>query len=163
MFGFRSSRATLRLVATGLALLSLTTLAHAFPARVVSILDGDTLIALTDTKQQVRCRLYGIDAPEKSQPFGDRSKQSLSELVYRKQVEVTAMGSDQYGRTICRISEGGRDVNLAQLQMGMAWVYRRYTNEGSYIAAEASARQSSKGLWQDKTPTAPWAYRRAAR
>lgn len=151
------------LASAGIVLLALSSVTHAYPARVVAILDGDTLVAIADTHQQVRCRLYGIDAPEKSQAFGERSKQSLSELVFQKRVELTAVGSDQYGRTICRIAESGRDVNLTQVERGMAWVYRRFTSDRNYLAAEASARQALKGLWQDPMPIPPWAFRRAVR
>lgn len=132
---------------------------YSFPADVVGILDGDTIIALSSSNQQTRCRLYGIDAPEKFQPYGERSKQSLSDLIYRKRVDVEAVGSDKYGRTICRISVGDRDISRAQIERGMAWVYRRYTTDSSYIAAESSARGASRGLWQDKKPVPPWDYR----
>lgn len=136
---------------------------YSFPADVVAILDGDTIIALSSSHQQTRCRLYGIDAPEKSQPYGNRSKQSLSDLIYRKQVDVEAMGSDKYGRTICRISVGGYDINRAQIERGMAWAYRRYTTDPTYLAAERSARAAARGLWQDKEPVPPWEYRRDSR
>ncbi|HHW0967567.1 thermonuclease family protein [Klebsiella pneumoniae] len=47
---------------------------------VTRILDGDTL-EIKDDSELIRIRLVDIDAPEKSQPFGQRAKQKLSELV----------------------------------------------------------------------------------
>jgi hypothetical protein len=67
--------------------------------RVVGIADGDTLTLLTDSHRQVRIRLAEIDAPESGQPWGNRSKTILSQLVFSKTVSVTTRGVDQYGRT----------------------------------------------------------------
>ena len=60
--------------------------------------DGDTLIVLTPEKQPIKVRLAEIDAPEKSQAFGQRSKQSLSDLVFGKQVRIEQQDRDRYGR-----------------------------------------------------------------
>ncbi|WP_426079303.1 thermonuclease family protein [Janthinobacterium sp. PSPC3-1] len=38
--------------------------------RVISIADGDTITVIDDDKRMVKCRLYGIDAPEKHQAYG---------------------------------------------------------------------------------------------
>ncbi|MDR3260216.1 MAG: hypothetical protein LBT78_00095 [Tannerella sp.] len=38
--------------------------------RVVKVQDGDTITILTSEKEQIKIRLYGIDAPEKSQDYG---------------------------------------------------------------------------------------------
>jgi hypothetical protein len=55
---------------------------------VVAIADGDTLTVLNEDFQQVKIRLAEIDAPEKKQPFGSRSRQSLGELCHEKRAEV---------------------------------------------------------------------------
>jgi len=52
-------------------------------------------------------RLAEIDAPEKRQPYGQRSKQSLSELVYGKQVKMNQQDRDRYGRVVGRVYAGG--------------------------------------------------------
>ena len=55
-----------------LFLLSLPVAAHAdFPPRVVGVSDGGTLTILAAGNRQVKIRLYGIDAPETGQDFGD--------------------------------------------------------------------------------------------
>jgi endonuclease YncB( thermonuclease family) len=43
--------------------------------RVVGVSDGDTITVLDDAKTQHKVRFAGIDAPEKGQAFGERSKQ----------------------------------------------------------------------------------------
>ena len=60
----------------------------------VAIADGDTLTVLTASRQQHEIRLAEIDAPEKSQPFGTKSKQSLSDLCFGKEAEVRPRATD---------------------------------------------------------------------
>ena len=55
-----------------------------FRARVVGITDGDTVTVLDEQNQQHTIRLAEIDAPERGQPWGDRSRQALSALVFSK-------------------------------------------------------------------------------
>jgi len=60
----------------------------------------------------------------------------------------------------------GQDVNLAQVERGMAWFYRQYQREQSandrrlYEAAEDAARADKRGLWRDADPAPPWEFRR---
>jgi endonuclease YncB( thermonuclease family) len=53
--------------------------------------------------EQVRVRLAGIDAPEKGQPFGQRAKEAMSELVYGKPVRMECLKTDRYGRSVCNV------------------------------------------------------------
>ncbi|WP_407243056.1 thermonuclease family protein [Escherichia coli] len=77
---------------------------EAAPAITVTrILDGDTL-EVKDEGELIRIRLVDIDAPEKSQPFGQRAKQKLSELVKdADDVAVSSTGKDRYGRTLAKV------------------------------------------------------------
>ena len=68
--------------------------------RVVRIADGDTLTVLDADQVQHRVRLAGIDAPEKAQPFSERSKQNLARLVAGKAVEVRWHTWDRYGQVV---------------------------------------------------------------
>lgn len=135
--------------------------AQTITGRVISIADGDTIAIVTPEKKQVKIRLGEIDAPERSQDFGERSKQSLSELIYGKDVQVTVESTDQYGRSIGKISFNGQDVNLEQIRRGMAWFYVQYGRDPAYRQAEKQARSQRVGLWGDANPTPPWEYRRA--
>jgi micrococcal nuclease len=67
---------------------------------VVGISDGDTLTVLNADKKQVKIRLTEIDAPESKQSFGTQSKQSLSDLCFKRTVIVTDNGTDKYKRTL---------------------------------------------------------------
>lgn len=141
-------------------LLAFAGLAHAdFSGQVVAILDGDTIDVLVD-QRPVRVRLAQIDAPEKRQAFGTRSRQLLAELVFRKTVRVSEEGSDRYGRVIGTIHLGDLNVNAQMVREGMAWVYRKYSKDKMLNELEHQARARKLGLWVDPAPVAPWAYRR---
>jgi endonuclease YncB( thermonuclease family) len=88
--------------------------------RVVGISDGDTLTLLTDRRQEVRLRLAEIDTPERGQPYSERSRQLLSDLVYGKSVRVEIRDTDRYGRTVGRIYVGSRDINADMVRLGAA-------------------------------------------
>ncbi len=147
-------------------LLSQPALADVLQGRVVGVADGDTLTLLDESRQQHRVRLTGIDAPEKAMPFGERSKQSLSSMVYGKDVSVVWNKRDRYGRILGRVHGLGGDVNLAQIRAGMAWHYKHYAKDQpaaereAYAQAENAARQAERGLWSDKNPVPPWEWRR---
>jgi len=135
----------------------------AWTGKVVGIADGDTITVLRDGHDQVKIRLYGIDAPESGQPFGKASKQNLSSMVYGQSVQIEAMDTDRYGRTVARVFVDAEDVNAAQLQTGHAWLYRQYCKDwvcGEWGELEAEAMSSRAGLWADKDPTPPWQWRR---
>jgi endonuclease YncB( thermonuclease family) len=128
--------------------------------RVVSIADGDTLTVLDDRHDQHRIRLFGIDAPEKGQAFGMRSKSNLADKVFGKTVRVQIVDVDRYGRQVGRIYLGNRFINLEQVEDGLAWRYSSYDRQGEFAAAEADARRRGRGLWSDPHPEPPWDFRR---
>ena len=147
--------------------------------RVTRIADGDTLTVLDADQVQHRVRLAGIDAPERAQPFGERSKQNLARLVAGKPVEVRWHKRDRYGRVVGQvwvISPDARcqgagcpktlDAGLTQVTVGLAWHYKRYAGEQSeedrerYGFAEEEARARRAGLWREVEPVAPWEWRR---
>lgn len=74
---------------------------------VVGISDGDTLTARCPTQdaahpyQQIKVRFQGIDAPERKQPFGNRARKTLSDLVYMKEAELRCNKIDRYKRHVC--------------------------------------------------------------
>lgn len=127
---------------------------------VVGIADGDTLTVLNEDFQQVKVRLAEIDAPEKRQAFGTRSRQSLGELCHEKRAEVRVIDVDRYKRIVGRVSCAGVDANAAQVRRGMAWVYDRYAKDKTLYRLQDEARSSGRGLWVDHSPVAPWEWRR---
>lgn len=118
-------------------------------ATVMSVKDGDT-ITLSDGRT---IRLYGIDAAEHNQPYGREARESLNSLVYGKLVQVKAVDTDRYGRTVARIYVQKTDVSLYHLQVGSAWHYISFDNSETYQAAEDEARAERIGLWSNLNPT----------
>lgn len=137
--------------------------AESFSGKVVGVADGDTLTVLTGEKQQNKVRRAEIDAPEKHQPFGTRSKQSLSDLCFGKQAEIIPFAKDRYKRTVARVKCAGIDANAAQVNSGMAWVYRQYARDVDLYALERTAIIDKRGLWADPSPVPPWEFRRRLR
>lgn len=132
---------------------------------VIGIADGDTLTARCDTpsgKENVTVRLAEIDAPEKRQPFGNRSQQNLAGLCFNKQAEVVPKARDRYGRTVARVMCDGVDANAEQVRAGMAWAYTAYLKDETLTALEEEARSARRGLWFDQRPKAPWDFRHEA-
>ncbi|MDO8773287.1 MAG: thermonuclease family protein [Burkholderiaceae bacterium] len=113
----------------------------------------------------MQIRLSDIDAPEKVQPFGQRAKEHLSDLVFGQQLQVQAGKSDKYGRTVGKVMVKQVDANLEQLKTGFAWHYKQYAPEQSasdralYASAEEEARSVHAGLWHDPQPMPPWEWR----
>jgi len=146
-------------------LLSFNLQAATLQGKVVNVADGDTLTVLDDQNTLHKIRLQGIDAPEKSQPFGQKSKQSLSQLVHSQIITVEFQKKDKYGRTVGKVLLNGTDVCLEQIKLGMAWHYKQYQAEQPledrerYEVAEHIARSIPIGLWNEKNPKPPWEFR----
>lgn len=161
---------SIRLAVAGvaLALAALHAQAGLIVGRVIKVADGDTIVVLDGAKNQHRIRLRAIDAPERNQPFGRRARESLVDLVGGKTVRVQAGGADRYGRDLGIVRLGRVDVNQAQIERGMAWWYRSYSDEQSlvdradYRRAESAARAQRRGLWSKPHPVPPWIWRHHA-
>jgi endonuclease YncB( thermonuclease family) len=144
-------------------LLSLFGIAQAeeFDAKVIAVMDGDTVLLLRDGKK-IRVRLVNIDAPESNQEFGKESRQSLADKVLKKQVHVNSQAIDSYGRMIAEINVDGKSVNEAQVNDGMAWEYSHYHSNKRYLSLSKQAQQARRGLWvQTEPPVSPEQWRKS--
>lgn len=128
---------------------------------VVGISDGDTIKVRCPDQPQMVIRLADIDAPEKAQSFGQRSKELLSTLCFKKQAEIRPSMHDRYGRTVARVLCAGTDANAAMVRAGMAWAYTRYLTDPQIQAMEVVARRERLGLWADADPVPPWEWRKS--
>lgn len=139
---------------------------YALSGKVVEVVDGDTITVRVGVRVLHHVRLAWIDAPEKKQPYGQRSKQYLTELIYDRNVVLDCAHRERNPLEVCVVSLDGRNINLEQVRAGMAWWYRtEATNQSeelraSYEAAELEARTEHAGLWADAEATAPWEWRR---
>lgn len=135
-----------------------------FEGRVVGVTDGDTVTVLAG-REQIRVRIGEIDAPERGQPYANRSQQLLSSLVFGKDVLVRYQDTDQYGRIVGRLYVGDIDVSAALVREGAAWVYADYLRDKRLLALEQDARSNRRGLWglSEFERIEPWEWHRGVR
>ncbi|MES1983264.1 MAG: thermonuclease family protein [Pseudomonadota bacterium] len=154
-------------------------LAEDFSARVIAVMDGDTVLALHDG-QRIKLRLANIDAPEMSQDFGPAARLSLVELVLLKPVRTTIVGVDKYQRLVAILRIAEHSINEEQVRRGMAWAsVRRQTGAAGkrgnatpqnfstvglaardLIALQRQAKTAKRGLWGQAHPIPPWRWRK---
>lgn len=133
--------------------------------RAIGVHDGDTITVLGPDRQHHRVGLAGIDAPERGQPFGFRSKENLGKLVYDRDVIVKGVGKDARGRLVGKVFADGQDVGLMQVRAGLAWWDRAYAGAQTpderaiYERTEDAARTHKLRLWRDPEPIPPWEWR----
>lgn len=136
------------------------------PCKVVKVTDGDTVNVLDQNNNKHRIRLGGIDAPERKQAFGKKSKKNLADMVAGQFIKVEYDKRDRYGRIVGKLLKDGQDINLKQIKHGYAWHYKAYEKEQTgfdrdlYASAEIEARNRRIGLWAAPA-VAPWDYRRS--
>ncbi len=146
---------------------ALVVAAEELSGKVIRVADGDTLTLRTAQPLDYQVRIAGIDAPEKRQPFGTKSRESLSSMVAGRNVTVIWHKRDQYGRLVAQVFADSHDVGLIQIERGLAWHYKAYEREQTtedaqgYAEAEEAARLARRGLWADREPVPPWEYRQA--
>lgn len=133
--------------------------------KVVGVHDGDTITVLTPYMEELKIRLGEIDAPELKQPYGQKAKQMLSDMVFGKEVVIIKTDRDRYGRTVGRVYLGEEDINRAMAAQGGAWAYLQYLSDNAILEAQNTAQSQKIGVWalQADQVTAPWEWRKAQR
>jgi micrococcal nuclease len=128
--------------------------------KVVAVVDAETVAVLVGTEQH-RIRVYGIDCPERGQPFGARARQLIGELAFYKTVQVELRDRDRYGRTLGRVRlPDGKDLGAEMIRAGVAWSYEGSGPGGqAYSRMQSEARKAKRGLWSDPNPMPPWEWR----
>ena len=136
-------------VACALALLAQITAPPALAAdpqpvltgTVTKVVDADT-IDVQLTSGPIRIRLYGIDAPERSQPWGSEATEFLSGKILNQTVELEPLQQDRYERMIAIVHKGDVNVNTELVRLGHAWAFRKYLKRADtdYCNFEAEAR-----------------------
>ena len=129
------------------------------------VIDGDTIVI-----NNLKVRLFGIDAPEKNQICMGLSGESyncgLSSTRFLKtfidnstRVECSYKNLDRYGRIIgkcishTKIENSNEtvpfDINYEMVRNGRAVEYKRYS-KGEYFEAEELAKKEKRGIWKGK-------------
>lgn len=147
---------------TAFLVLILSLTAHAWSGKCVAVSDGDTIKVMHLGKAE-RIRLYGIDCPERKQPFGTKAKWFASDLVFRRVVEVKPTATDRYGRTIAWVYVNNKCLNEELLRAGLAWHYKQYSKDERLAILENKAKENRTDIWSDPHSIPPWEWRRLKR
>jgi endonuclease YncB( thermonuclease family) len=127
--------------------------ANTLTGKVIRVADGDTITVLDSTNGQHRVRLLGIDAPERKEPFHDRSKQALSKMVMGKQVRVEWEKLDYWRRILGHVYVGSQWINFEMVATGWAGHFKKYSKDQKLAGAEVEARKKRLGMWKEFSPT----------
>ena len=131
--------------------------------RVVSVEDGDTCTVLDEAGRRHRVCLYGVDAPEKGQPYWNNARESLRERIADRDIRFDPVEVDSEGRSCGHLYVGDRAINVDQVRAGYGWHHTEHKPVREFAEAEREAREHHRGLWRDRQPVEPWKYRREHR
>jgi len=143
--------------------LPITALCDSFSGKIVSVLDGDTIVLMTPEKEKVKVRLYGIDTPKGDQHHAQKAKRFTFSLVYDKVVEVIPYDTDMEGRTVGIVLVDNMNANEEVIRSGHGWQYRNYCDASfcsEWLQLENDAKISGVGLWHNSDPVPPWKWRK---
>jgi endonuclease YncB( thermonuclease family) len=127
---------------------------------VTAIQTGDMMTVKCPNRPEMTVRVAAIDAPERRQAWGEKSRMALSDLCLKQLASVTPRTSDAQKRTIADVECRGKDAAQYLVRTGHAWVYDRHAREyGNLYAIEFEARKAHAGLWAERAPVAPWDWR----
>lgn len=113
-------------------------------------------------------RLYGIDCPEKDQPFGPEARNFTQRLLDGENFDTQCSNSGAYGRSVCRVVIRGKgDLGILLVKNGLAWVTDKYIKYDVWYyhalkVQEDYARRYNKGIWSlpENERVAPWVHRK---
>ena len=132
-------------------------------ATVLRVSDGDT-IRVRIGHEEVRVRLYGIDAPESKQSGGGEATDFLTELLLTENITLYTHDIDRYGRQVAIVVlPDGTIVQDKLLQAGLVWVYPQYCKVDrckDWKRMEKQAKANRVGLWFDNSAVPPWEWRK---
>ncbi len=139
-----------------------TPMASQLGYRIVRVIDGDSFVVKGEDGAELNLRLAGIDAPERSQPYGSAASESLAALLEGERIRFDDVGRGKYGRILANVYVDSLWVNLEMVRNGSAWSYLDSSSE-LMRQAEETARRNQAGLWAMKNPVAPWEWRKGRR
>lgn len=148
------------------ALLTLTAYIVQRPAKnkeidgkIIRVIDGDSWEYLTDGDDVIRCRAFGVDAPESNQPFGKVTAAFLMNYAGIP-AKIITHGQDKYKRTIAELFVNGECINLKMVKLGYAWNYKHFNSDEAYQKAENFAKSHKLGLWAGDNLIEPYEWRK---
>ncbi len=130
-----------------------------FALEITYFYDGDT-VKIKNGSYEYKLRLTDIDAPERNQTYGLKSRRALMQFCKNAEVKVYISGTDKYGRKLGKLLCNQQDVSMHMVKNGHAWFNRRYSMDYMLALLEDEARKNKLGLWNAKQQTPPWVWRK---
>ncbi len=131
----------------------------AFALEITYFYDGDT-VKIKDGTKVYKLRISDIDAPERTQTYGLKSRRALMKFCKNASVQVQLLGTDKYQRELGKLECNNQDASFYMLKNGYAWFYQQYSSDSALELAELEARNNKRGVWQSQHPTPPWVWRK---
>jgi endonuclease YncB( thermonuclease family) len=125
---------------------------------IVTFYDGDT-VKIDDGFLQYKLRIMDIDAPERNQSYGKKSRRALMHFCKNAEVTVQIEGVDKYGRQLGELQCNQQSVSTFMVRQGHAWFNAKYSHNLQLQWEEEQAKQNRIGLWKSKKQTPPWVWR----
>ena len=96
-----------------------------FPGRVTRIVDGDTFWI---SGQDVRIRVWGLDAPETNRPGGSAATAAMTRLISGQTLHCRQRDIDRFGRIVgqCFLPDG-RDITREMIRSGTSTEFCRFS------------------------------------
>jgi endonuclease YncB( thermonuclease family) len=130
---------------------------------ISKVIDGDTY-HIKSHGEKIKIRMEGIDAPEKGMPYYKESKEFLKRLCLGKKIKFIQSSKDHYGRIIAKTYlDDNRELGQEMIKNGMAWHFKKYSQDTLLARLETEAQNKHLGLWKDANPIAPWEFRKKAK
>jgi micrococcal nuclease len=121
--------------------------------------DGDT-VKIKDASKVYKLRITDIDAPERTQTYGLKSRRALMKFCKNAKLQVQLLDMDKYGRKLGKLECNNQDASFYMVKNGHAWFYQQYSSDSALELAELEARNHKRGLWKTQHPTPPWVWRK---
>ena len=123
--------------------------------KVVDVFDGDTLIVSLDGRAEI-IKLFGVDSPDKEQPFGLEARGFASDMVSGRVIQVISVEKSRY--EMVKVYYENKCLNEELLKAGYAWYNINGSINEQWVQMEQQARYERKGLWSEDNPVPPWQY-----
>lgn len=122
-----------------------------------NVYDADTF---REGDTDLRIRLWGVDAPERDQPYGETAAAELATFLNASLPLTCEKMGTSFDRivAICK-REDGADVNEFLVENGLVWDAPKFS-KGRYSKAMETARSAGIGLWGLDDPIEPEQWRK---
>lgn len=156
-----------KMAAVLIVLITISDFAYAASAIVIRVFNGDTL-TIDAQGEEIRLRLFGIDAPESGQDGDVAATRFLRRLVLEHPVEIKVKETDQLKQIFAVVIREGKEssINAAMLANGYAWVNPDQCKDDQCLkwnVIESRARKLKLGIWSDYNIVPPWEFRKRQR